>query len=1083
MRRVGGVCLALCAAAPGWTEGWDIADTGQPFRDVELAVTEGTWISVDVSPDGATLVFDLLGDIYRLPTAGGDAVLVHGGPAMQRSATFSRDGRRLLYLSDASGADNLWTSDPGGGDARQVTQETVDVLTGPVWGADGQSVAASKTYSTYRQMYGSELRLFDLAGGSGRVLVEAPENGRDVQEIDFSRDGRYLYYTERVLAPYFVYVNASHINYAIKRRDLASGETEEILNGFGSATSARVSPDDRRIAFIRRVKDKTVLFVYDTLTAAQTPVYDRLDRDAHADFVPHGNYYPRFGWFPDSRHVAIWAGGKLHRIDTDTGASEEIPFRVLARHRITDPVRATQQLQPERFKVRAVTSIAPSPDGRQMVFAALGHLWRKPLPDGAPKRLGSAGAFEYEPAFSADGGRLAWIEWDDERGSALRIGSADGGKPRTLVASPGVIREPSFSADGSAVAFRIQGPDKSMGGYRAQPGVFWIPTAGGEPRRVAPSGEAPRFSPDGARIYFEHTETVDDAQVTKLLSVDRNGLEPREHARTPDADTRELRVSPDLRWIAFRDDQQYFVARYRETGAPLALHADGDAVPIAPLSRLGGYGLTWSADSSAVYWTLGPTFYRADVAAQFRAGASPPDSFGDAELDAVSDVPEGALAFENGRVITMRGDEVIENGTVVIERNRIVAVGPSGSVAIPPGAKVIDVAGKTVMPGLVDLHGHIDCCWSGVMPQKQPTRYAPLAFGVTTNFDPYSTEVTNYALQETNLAGLTVASRSIGSGMVIYGRSAKPDLAFVPIRGLEDARVVMQRKQALGGTVIKSYKQPTRAQRQQLVRAAREAGILVDVEGESHFYNDITMILDGHTNLEHTLPVATYYDDVVQLMAAAGISTTPTLVVTFAEMFGENYLWQTSKSWEDPKVRTFVQEVTSSYSPLEVPGSAPPYVRGMTTIHAADEIYDIGFRSAARSIKKLDDAGVVINAGSHGQVAGLALHWEMWLLAEGGMSNLRVLRAATLNGARTLGFDAELGSLEPGKLADLVVLDGNPLADIHETNTVRYTLLNGRLYDAATMNEIGNYDRPRTRFYWEMGETHGIDWNEAWSGQ
>jgi hypothetical protein len=292
----------------------------------------------------------------------------------------------------------------------------------------------------------------------------------------------------------------------------------------------------------------------------------------------------------------------------------------------------------------------------------------------------------------------------------------------------------------------------------------------------------------------------------------------------------------------------------------------------------------------------------------------------------------------------------------------------------------------------------------------------------------------------------------------------------------------MARKRALGGLYVKSYKQPARFQRQMLVKAGREAGVMVDVEGESHFYNNVTMILDGHTNLEHNMPVATYYDDIVQLLARAHASNTPTLIVNFGELMGENYMYQTTRAWEDPKIRTYVQETISYYSPLAALSGAPPYARAMTSIHAANEIYDIGFRSMSRSVKKLDDAGVIINAGSHGQVPGLAMHWEMALMAEGGMSNARVLRAGTLNGARTLALDRQLGSIEVGKLADLIVLDRNPLEDIHNTNSARYTMLNGRLYDSSTMNEIGNYNRPRSKFYWELNDYHGIDWNEAWSG-
>jgi len=260
---------------------------------------------------------------------------------------------------------------------------------------------------------------------------------------------------------------------------------------------------------------------------------------------------------------------------------------------------------------------------------------------------------------------------------------------------------------------------------------------------------------------------------------------------------------------------------------------------------------------------------------------------------------------------------------------------------------------------------------------------------------------------------------------------------------------------------------------------------MVDVEGESNFYNNLTMILDGNTNLQHNFPLATYYDDVVQLMKAARSSHTPTLVIAFGELLGENWILQNERVWEDPKARAFIQVTTSGYSPLAPGHYAPPWVRGMTTIHATEELYDVGFRSVSRSMKKLDDAGVRITAGSHGQAAGLAQHWEMRLLAEGGMSNQRVLRAATLNGAETLGLDGQIGSLEPGKLADLVVLDRDPLADIRNTNSVRYTMVNGRLYDANTLDEIGNYDRPRGRFYWEVGHVRNMEteWKKAWAHQ
>jgi Tol biopolymer transport system component len=1079
---VGAASDMAFAAAP-----WNVEDTGQPFVDTEFSVTEGTWMSVNVSPDGRTLAFDLLGDIYAMPVEGGEARLVHGGPAMQRDPRFSPDGRSLLYVSDATGGDNAWTSDADGSGARPVTSETVNSITGPSWGPDGTFIAAARLFSSDDKLHAAELRLFDPGGGSGRLLVPAPANGENVHEPQFSRDGRYLYYTEKVSDPArsVVYVDANHIHYAIKRRELASGATEELVKGFGSATTPQLSPDGRRMAFIRRVQTKTVLFFYDLATGEQRPVYDGLDRDAQADYSWQGSYYPQYDWFPDGRHVAIWGKGRLWKVDMDDGSAQEIPFRVTARHRITTPPRYTHDLAPGKFTVKAIRQAAFAPTGEAVVFNALGRLWRKAGPSAPPARLSRTASLEFEPAYSPDGRWIAYVEWSDEQGGVLKLAAAGGGIERTLLRSGGVLRSPAFSADGAKLLYKVDDGDRCLGGHEARVGIYWMDLKSGASHYVTVPGAAPMFSPDGRRIYYSVERYVDHETVTSLESVALDGQGRRVHAITRDADTSELRLSPDLRWLAFRDRQQYYVARYRETGTPVLVDTSGDALPVARVSDLGGYGLVWSADSRRLHWTLGEIVYGATVAEVFRPGEPLRFSTYRIGLEVASDVPAGEVAFVGARILTLSGAGVIEGGTLLVRGNRIAAVGAAGEVRVPATAKVIDVSGKTLMPGLIDMHGHINNCYytsSGLMPQKQQSRYADLAYGVTTNYDPYTSELPSYSQSEMTLSGDMVGPRAIESGFIAFGRSGKGDNAFLPVGSYEDARVFMARKRELGGIIVKSYRQPMRSQRQMLIKAGRDLGVMVDVEGESNFFNDVTMILDGNTNLQHNMPVANYYDDVVQLMKRGGTPHTPTLVIAFGELFGENYIYQHMRVWDDPKAQTFVQVTTSGYSPLGPGHYAPPHVRGLTTIHAADEIYDIGFRSVSRSMKKLDDAGVVINAGSHGELSGLAQHWEMWLLAEGGMSNERVLRAATINGARTLGLDGQIGTLEAGKLADLIVLDADPLDDIRNSNTVRYTMVNGRLYDSRTMNEIGHYDRPRGKFYWEAGRTQNIvDWKKAWA--
>jgi Tol biopolymer transport system component len=1089
-RQAGGHVVLFAAAASLLkiatavaVAGWDVSETGQPYRDVEFTTTSGTWVSLDVSPDGAWIAFDLLGDIYKIPAAGGEAEAILDGPAYQRTPTFSPDGRRLAFISDRSGSDNVWTANPDGTDAKAVTAEKVDPLMAPAWTPDGRAIAAVHVAADAPRNYTSEIRLYyadaTALPGGGQLLVEAPRSNLDVQEAAFSPDGHYVYYTER-LKRRNIYVDATHMNFAVKRRNLSSGETVIQAEGWGGAIAARPSADGRHLAFVRRIKEKTVLFRLDLETQEEHLIFDRLDRDLQADYVIHDNYYPRYAWFPDDVHVAIWGGGGIWKVNMMDGSASQIPFRVHARHRVTERLDFSLELAPREFEVRSIRHVELSPDGGTLVFAGLGRLWRKKWPDGPPRPLTGGTAFEFEPAWSSDGRRLVFAVWDDEKGGAVVVANADGGQLRIVTRSRGVVRQPRFSPDGEHIVFRIQSPDAGMGGAWERPGIHMVGARGEYRRFVVPGDDFPMFSPDGGRIWFVSRESAGGTIQHVLNSVTPSGLDLREHARTRDADTSEVRPSPDLRWITFKDRQKYHVVPFRQTGTPLLLFAANPEVPSILLSESGGFGLSWKQDSTGLQWALGSQLHRAGIGPD---GALHAERAASAGLTVPADVPEGMVAFTNARVITMVGDQVIERGTVVVQRNRIVSVGPSNEVRIPRAAKIVDAAGRTIMPGLVDAHGHIECCYgAGAVPQKQPHRYAALAFGVTTNFDPYTNELVSFESGETTLAGITLGPRWITTGAPLYGRARQGSFTYVPIDDFQDARAVVARKQALGAPVIKSYKQPARYQRQMLVKAARERGLNVAAEGESHYHYDITMILDGSTTLEHNLPVANYYDDVVQLMKLAGARNTPVLNVLYGELFGENFMYQKTQPWTDARVSTYVPEVLSGYSPLDTtPYDAPPYVRGMTTIHVADELWDVGFRGVSRATKKLDDAGVGINVGSHGQIPGLAMHWEMALLSEGGMSPARVLRAATINAAESLGIDHQVGTLESGKLADLIVLARNPLDDIRNSESVELTMINGRLYDSKTLREIGNYDRPRGRFYWELESDRDIDWNPAWA--
>ena len=227
------------------------------------------------------------------------------------------------------------------------------------------------------------------------------------------------------------------------------------------------------------------------------------------------------------------------------------------------------------------------------------------------------------------------------------------------------------------------------------------------------------------------------------------------------------------------------------------------------------------------------------------------------------------------------------------------------------------------------------------------------------------------------------------------------------------------------------------------------------------------MIMDGHTGIEHNIPVAPVYKDVLTLWGNSKTGYTPTLIVNYGGINGEYYWYEKSNVWENEKLLTF--------TPRFIVDS-----RSRRREMLPQEEYDNGPILVSETVKALSDKGVKVNLGAHGQLQGLGAHWELWLLQMGGMTNMEALRAATINGAEYLGMGSEIGSLKVGKLADMIVLEKNPLEDIHNSNTVQYTMVNGRLFDSATMNEIGNNPKERSNFYWENNNyNQAFPWHES----
>ncbi len=1066
MKRGLSFLLAFCAAhltvfAQPKEAKWDVTRVQSAAKEISFTTSEGTWMSLDVSPDGKQIVFDLLGDIYLLPITGGEATLLRGGPAWEIQPRFSPDGSKILFTSDAGGGDNIWLMNTDGSAAKQVTRENFRLLNNATWMPDGNYIVARKHFTSTRSLGAGEMWMYHISGGEGVKLTARKNDQQDVNEPSVSPDGRYLYFSEDVYpGGYFQYNKDPNSQiYQIRRYDFQKGTHESLITGPGGAARPQVSRDGKYLAFVSRVRTQSVLFVRDLETAEEWPVYDSLSKDQQEAWAIFG-VYPGFSWMPDNKHLVIWSGGKLKKIAAfpEAGANKfsvsEIPFSVKASHHIVEALRFPQEVSPAKFTAKAIRHAVTSPDGKTLVFYAAGYLWKKTLPSGKPERLTKSTVFEYEPSFSPNGQELLYVTWDDEATGTLVKLQLKTGKQTKLSKEKGIYRMPRFSPDGKKIVYVKERGNEDQGyAYSVNPGVYIANADGTDARRILPSGWDPMFNAGGSRIFY----LASGFPNVQYKSVDLQGHDAQLHFTSRYAT--DFVPSPDNQWVAFRELHNVYIAAFPAAGQALELSAKTASVPVSRVSRDAGINMHWSSDSKHLYWTLGEEYFTAALQNRFSFLEGAPDSIPPIDtvgirigLELDTDIPQGTVVFKGARIITMKGEEVIENAVLVVKENRIAEIGREGEVAIPSGAKVIDVKGKTIIPGLVDVHAHVGHFRHGLSPQKHWPYYANLAYGVTTTHDPSTNTEMVFALSELVKSGQMVGPRVFSTGTILYG--ADGDFK-AEINSLDDARSAIRRTMAFGAFSVKSYNQPRREQRQMVIQAAREQQCMVVPEGGSTFFHNMTMILDGHTGIEHNIPVAPIYNDVIQLWKNSRTGYTPTLIVNYGSVNGENYWYQHTNVWENQRLL--------SYTPRDVIDAR---ARHRTMI--PEEEYENGHILTSRSVKKLADEGVKVNVGGHGQIQGIGVHWEIWMLAQGGMSPHEALKAATLNGAEYVGLDSDIGSLEKGKLADLVVLDENPLDNIRNTETIRYVMVNGRLYDPETMHETGNYDRKRSRFYWEM---------------
>ncbi|WP_405054492.1 amidohydrolase family protein [Thalassotalea fonticola] len=1029
---------------------WIVDEPQGEFITAKVNVNQGTWMNVDISPDGKNIVFDLLGDIYIMPVSGGEAKVLTSDIAWQMQPTFSPDGKHIAFTSDQGGGDNIWVMEVDGSNQTAVTNETFRLINSPAWSPDGDYIVARKHFTGSRSLGAGEVWMYHKTGGDGMMLTKRPNEQKDLGEPAFSPDGKYVYFSQDATpGKTFHYSKDSEKGiYKIKRLDRETGEIEVILSGRGGAIRPTPSPDGTKIAYISRVDFQSTLFIYDLKTGEQTPVYNKLDRDMQETWAIHG-VYPTMAWTPDNEDIIFWAGGKINKLNLEDKQSEVIEFNVTAEKQMQKALRFSQNIDVENFDVKMLRDVEISPNGKKVLFEALGHVYTRSLPDGKPKRLTKqTDHFELNPSFSRDGKQIVFSTWDDDKQGNIRVVSAKSGKGKNLLSEPGKYVEATFSPDGKTVVYsKVEGGFITNPKWGVNPGIYQVPAKGGKAKLITDNGSAPQFADRNDRIYIQRY-----GKTPELARVDLDGQNDKTLYTGKYAT--EFKVAPNGKYLAFAERFKVFVTPLVERGDVINIGPSAKNIPVRKLSVRAGESISFNAKSDEIYWSLGPDLYQASLNGMFDIGYKV-----DEELEPTitslgfskaADAPKGLVALVGGQVITMEGEDVITDGVVLIEGKHIKAVGKKGEVNIPSDAEIIDVTGKSVMPGLVDAHAHGPQGSNEIIPQQNWKNYATLSLGVTTIHDPSNDTTEIFSASELQKAGDIVGPRIFSTGSILYGASAAGYTSHVD--SLDDAKFQLERLQKVGAFSVKSYNQPRRNQRQQIIQAGREMGMMVVPEGGSLLQHNLSMVADGHTSLEHSISTAKIYDDIRQFWQQSETAYVPTLVVSYGGISGEHYWYDKTEVWKHPRL--------SKYVPADV--LAPRAMRRTTAPH-----HHYNHFSVANVAKEMQDMGVLVGIGAHGQREGLAAHWEMWMMAQGGMTPLQALRTATIDPAKHLGLDANIGSLKAGKLADIIVVDGDVTKDIRVSDKVSHVMINGRIYDADSMNEIGNYDNKREPFYFQ----------------
>ncbi len=972
------------SSAPGKTE------------TITIRVSEGTTLAFDLAPDGRSIVLDLLGQLWLMPAAGGmarpitDAVRDN---AEDLDPSFSPDGRRVVFRGERGGRTGLWLLDLNTGRPRQLTQ-----LTNPdgyeghaAWSPDGQLIAFTRVVlpDAAGGRPRSPIVLLDLASGTQRELTITGLPNPIVSDPVFLHGGKEIAFVTR--SP---------------RRDrggriwlvaATGGQARSLTAESVSALTPAFAPDGRQLAYFAADSNDQMQVWLQEISAEGTTTGAPRQLTNHADVTP-----TRIRWAANGSALLYSADGRLWQIAASGGQPKEIPFTAQL-----SIARRQQALPPARFPepgqqqfARGFMGLALSPDGRQIGMLALGKLWTIPV-GGSPRAIADVPFEATALAWAPDGKEVAWSAGVANQEDLFATNLASG-TTRKVTALPGREAYPTYSPDGRYLAFVHVQDDGVLRVVDAHATNVTDPAKTQSLGSIGTSWTStPQWSPESDGLLVCGGAEANPASRASFIKLtgEKVNINP-----FPDAPI-------FLRWIpqhtlAFVRHDRLWQVRFDQ------LHMVGEPQPLGTEAAL--YASS-SLDGTLLFVSEGGLRLRTASGVEQKIGwpitYTPPSA--------------ASILIRNVGIIDGTGAPITSPRDVLIEAGRIKRISPAGRIPAG-GIKVLDAGGRVAIPGLMDLHAHT------YRPDLLP---GFLYFGITTIRDQGSSMAPLVAYSDAIAAGRLPGPRIGYGGFQFYsdwsfdeeqGRGIEPEADPEHIKRSVDLA------EAFGAQHIKTRTFRRWDINARMISEAHRRGM----RATGHCSHLLPLVAAGmdakeHIGLCETRGNSYMYDDMIQLFRAAGISVVPTLgYFQLTLQLNEHPNWLE----EDAELAPFLV----SKDNFDLMFKLTPEDKKLWTQEA---------KYSRAGATKLWRAGVNLGAGTDIWQIPTGAHLELEQLVAAGLTPLQAIHAATGNSARILGADKDLGTIEIGKWADLVILDADPLSDIHNTRKIWQVIQSGRLVD------------------------------------